>query len=135
MAETVGGIALDSDAARAGLSRDLGFSNKDRGENVRRLAEVAKLVADQGVRVVVATVSPRPEDREAAAAIIGPERFLPLCLVAPKEELEARLVARGDPPGWAARKFRGPEGEGGGLSTSGASPAESVRRLRALAGW
>ena len=70
-----------------------------------------------------------------AAAIIGSDRFLAICLVASKPDLEARLATRGDPPSWAARKFAGPEDAANALDTSRASPAVCARRLRGMAGW
>ena len=59
---------LDGDNLRHGLNGDLGFSAEDRAENVRRTAEVSALLADAGVVVLVALVSPYRADREAARA-------------------------------------------------------------------
>ena len=66
---------LDGDQLRAGLNSDLGFSEKDRSENIRRAAEVAKLLADAGYIVLATFISPYEVDRENAANIIGSERF------------------------------------------------------------
>lgn len=67
---------LDGDNVRHGLNRDLGFSAKDRSENIRRIAEVAKLINDAGLIVITAFISPFLRDRAMAREIIGPERFI-----------------------------------------------------------
>ena len=65
-------MVLDGDNMRLGLNRDLGFSAGDRSENIRRTAEVAKLLNDAGVIVLTAFISPYRQDREMAREIIGP---------------------------------------------------------------
>jgi bifunctional enzyme CysN/CysC len=62
---------LDGDNIRQGLNRDLGFRPEDRAENIRRTAEVARLMADAGLVVVVALISPLAADRAAARNIVG----------------------------------------------------------------
>jgi len=62
---------LDGDNIRQGLNSDLGFSDADRGENARRVAEVAKLLADAGLIVIVALISPLAVQRAAARQIVG----------------------------------------------------------------
>ncbi|OKL40430.1 adenylyl-sulfate kinase [Pontibacter flavimaris] len=66
---------LDGDNIRNGLCRDLGFSKQDRKENMRRVAEVAKLMLDAGLVVICAFISPYREERELARQVVGPERF------------------------------------------------------------
>jgi bifunctional enzyme CysN/CysC len=66
-------VVLDGDNLRQGLNRDLGFSDADRAENIRRIAEVAKLMADAGLIVLVSAISPLQRQRDAARAIIGPD--------------------------------------------------------------
>lgn len=66
---------LDGDNIRHGLNRDLGFSPAERKENIRRVAEVAKLFNDAGLIVITSFISPYREDREIARQIIGPDRF------------------------------------------------------------
>ena len=83
---------LDGDALRSGLNRDLGFAAADRTENVRRAAEVARLMNDAGLTVLVALISPYRADRAAARAIIGPERFREVFVDAPLAVCEARDV-------------------------------------------
>jgi bifunctional enzyme CysN/CysC len=81
---------LDGDNLRAGLNRDLGFSPEDRTENIRRAAEVARLMNDAGLVVVTAFISPYAEDRERARAIVGAERFLEVHLAADLATCERR---------------------------------------------
>ncbi len=69
-------FVLDGDNVRTGLNRDLGFTPEDRAENVRRVAEVAKLMADAGLVVIVALVSPYRSDRRAARSIFSDDEFL-----------------------------------------------------------
>jgi adenylylsulfate kinase len=64
---------LDGDNLRAGLNRNLGFSDEDRTENVRRVAETARLLASQGIIVLVSVITPQREHRRSAAQIIGPD--------------------------------------------------------------
>lgn len=66
-------VILDGDNLRTGLNGDLGFSDEDRSENIRRVAEVAKLFADQGILTFVSLITPRRVHREAAARILGPD--------------------------------------------------------------
>jgi bifunctional enzyme CysN/CysC len=81
---------LDGDNLRQGLNRDLGFSTKDRSENIRRAAEVAKLFNEAGVTVICSFISPFESDRAAAREIIGAERFVELYVSAPLEVCEGR---------------------------------------------
>ncbi|MBL6797515.1 MAG: adenylyl-sulfate kinase [Synechococcus sp. BS307-5m-G39] len=67
---------LDGDNVRHGLCRDLGFSDADREENIRRIGEVAKLFLDSGVIVLTAFVSPFRADRDKARALVGDGDFL-----------------------------------------------------------
>lgn len=67
---------LDGDIVRAGLCRDLGFTATDRTENIRRVAEMAKLIAASNITVLAALISPRAKDRALAREIIGTENFV-----------------------------------------------------------
>ncbi|MDP1561434.1 MAG: adenylyl-sulfate kinase, partial [Pirellulaceae bacterium] len=69
-------ITLDGEQMRAGLSRDLDFSPEHRSENLRRAAEVAKLINDAGLMCVLSMVAPNEEIRQKAADLIGRDRFL-----------------------------------------------------------
>jgi adenylylsulfate kinase len=66
---------LDGDNIRAGLNANLGFSDDDRLENIRRIAEVAKLFAQQGIIVFVSAITPRGELRDVARGILGDDFF------------------------------------------------------------
>jgi adenylyl-sulfate kinase len=95
-------FVLDGDNIRHGLSRELGFAPDDRKENIRRVAEVAKLLNDAGLVAITAFISPYREDRAAARRIIGPERFIEVFLDADVLACEAR-----DPKGLYAKARRG----------------------------
>lgn len=82
-------MLLDGDNVRFGLNRDLGFSEKDRAENIRRVAEVAGLMNDAGLIVFASFISPYRKDRRAARQIIG-ERFVEVYVSTPLEECERR---------------------------------------------
>jgi len=81
---------LDGDALRLGLSRDLGFSEADRVENSRRTAEVARMMANSGLVVLVSLISPYRADRENARDIVGSERFSEIFMDTPLEICEQR---------------------------------------------
>ena len=76
---------LDGDNVRTGLTSDLSFSDTDRKENVRRIAEVSKLFIDAGLIVIVAVISPREELRQIAKKIIGDKNFREIYLSTPVE--------------------------------------------------
>ena len=67
---------LDGDNVRLGLNNDLGFSSKDRTENIRRIAEVARLFNEAGIIVLSAFISPLESDRNQARELIGVENFI-----------------------------------------------------------
>ena len=94
--------ALDGDNVRHGLNRDLGFSPDDRKENIRRVAEVARLFNDAGLFVITAFISPYRGDRDAAREIIGPAYFLETYLSTSIVECERR-----DPKGLYKRARAG----------------------------
>lgn len=81
---------LDGQNMRRGISRDLGFTADDRSENLRRSAEVAKLMNDAGMICIAAFLAPREEVRQKAAEVVGKERFLVVHLSAPVEVCRER---------------------------------------------
>src|SRR5882724_8676537 len=83
---------LDGDNIRQGLNKNLGFSPEDREENIRRVAEVAKLFADAGAVVITAFISPYRMDRRRAReiALEGNAEFIEVFVDAPLEVCEAR---------------------------------------------
>ncbi len=85
-------VLLDGDNVRTGLCGDLGFSLEDRKENIRRIAETAKLFVAAGAQVLCSFVSPTREIRAMARDIIGAEDFLEVFVNTPLEICEARDV-------------------------------------------
>jgi len=83
---------LDGDNVRHGLSRDLGFTDADRVENIRRVGEVAKLMADAGLIVITAFISPFRAERELVRAMLPPGEFIEVHIDTPLAEAEARDV-------------------------------------------
>ena len=83
-------FVLDGDNIRHGLSRDLKFSAEHRKENIRRIAEVAKLFNDAGLIAITAFISPYRDDREVARNILGRDRFIETYLAADIEVCEQR---------------------------------------------
>lgn len=81
---------LDGDNLRHGLNRDLGFTEEDRRENIRRTAEVAKLFNDAGVMVICSLISPLEKDRALAKEIIGADSFVEVYVATPLEVCEKR---------------------------------------------
>jgi bifunctional enzyme CysN/CysC len=83
---------LDGDNIRQGLSKDLGFTDADRVENIRRIAEVAKLMVDAGMIVMTAFISPFRQERNMAKELIGPENFIEVYVDTSLEVCEQRDV-------------------------------------------
>ena len=81
---------LDGDNIRHGLCKDLGFSEADRTENIRRISEVAKLMNDAGLVVICAFISPSKADRILARNVIGDIRFKDVYINTPIEICESR---------------------------------------------
>jgi bifunctional enzyme CysN/CysC len=83
---------LDGDNVRHGLNRDLGFTEADRVENIRRVAEVSKLLVDAGLIVIVAFISPFRAERQLARSLFDAGEFIEVFVDAPLEECERRDV-------------------------------------------
>ena len=79
---------LDGDNIRSGINNNLGFTEADRIENIRRIAEVSKLFVDTGIITLAAFISPSNDIREMAANIIGKDDFLEVYVSTPIEECE-----------------------------------------------
>ena len=101
VAQRIQAVVLDGDQLRTGLNSDLGFSAKDRTENVRRTAEVACLFSQAGFVVIASLISPLVAHRDAARRIVG-DQFFEIYVDARLEVCEAR-----DPKGFYARARRG----------------------------
>jgi bifunctional enzyme CysN/CysC len=116
---------LDGDNIRHGLNRDLGFSAQDRTENIRRVAEVARLLNEAGVIVITAFISPYRADRAQARQIIGAGRFAEIYVDAPLELCESR-----DPKGLYKKARAGEIPQFTGISDPYEAPEAPDLRLR-----
>ena len=81
---------LDGDNIRYGLNKNLGFSEEDRNENIRRISEVAKLFTDAGIIVITAFISPYRKYRNFCRKLVGADRFIEIYAKAPIETCEKR---------------------------------------------
>ena len=115
---------LDGDNIRHGLCKDLGFSDADREENIRRIGEVAKLFLDSGVIVLTAFVSPFRADRDKARALVEEGDFLEIHCDAALDVCESR-----DPKGLYARARAGQIKEFTGISDPYDVPADPELRV------
>ena len=132
---------LDGDNIRSGINNNLGFTEADRVENIRRIAEVAKLFIDTGIVTLAAFISPNNDIREMAARIIGKDDFLEVYVSTPLEECERRDVKglyakarRGEIKNFTGitAPFEAPVHPALILDTSVLSLEESVNRLLEL---
>jgi bifunctional enzyme CysN/CysC len=117
-------VILDGDNVRHGLNRDLGFSAEDRTENIRRVAEVARLFNDAGLIVITSFISPYRADRAHAREIIGDERFIEVFVDAPIELCEKR-----DPKGLYKKARAGNISMFTGISAPYEAPTDPTVRL------
>jgi adenylyl-sulfate kinase len=115
---------LDGDNVRHGLNRDLGFSPKDRTENIRRIAEVARLMNDAGIIVITAFISPYREDREMAQRIIGEGQFAEVYVSTSLTECEKR-----DPKGLYKKARAGEISSFTGVNAPYEMPAKPALQL------
>ncbi len=132
---------LDGDVVRGGLCRDLGFGDAARTENIRRIGEVAKLMLDAGLLVIVAFISPFRADRRMARDIMPPGEFIEIFVDAPLSVTEAR-----DPKGLYKKARRGeiknftgidsayepPENPELRIDTTSVSPEQAVEAILKL---
>ena len=128
-------MLLDGDNVRMGLNKNLGFKEADRIENIRRIAEVAKLMNDAGLIVITSFISPYVRDRRNAREIIGEDSFIEVYVSTPVEECEKRDVkglykkARaGEIPNFTgiSSPYETPEHPEVTIDTTGKSLADSV---------
>lgn len=135
---------LDGDNIRLGLSKDLGFSDADRTENIRRIAEVSKLMMDAGLIVITAFISPFRQERALAKSLAGEENFIEIFVSTPIEVCEAR-----DPKGLYKKAREGKLANFSGISSPYEAPdspnmmingnnesniASSVKKIQSLIG-
>lgn len=116
---------LDGDNVRQGLNRDLGFSEADRVENIRRVAEVARLMVDAGLIVIVSFISPFRNERQAARELFGEGEFMEVFVDAPLSVCEQR-----DAKGLYAKARRGQLKNFTGIDSPYEAPASCEVHLR-----
>ena len=131
-------MLLDGDNIRLGINKDLGFNEYDRAENIRRVAEISKLMNDAGLIVITAFISPFSEDREMARTIIGDESFIEVYVSTPIEECEKRDVKglyqkarRGEIPNFTGigSPYEAPDNPDIIMDTTSAAVNESIEVL------
>lgn len=129
---------LDGDNVRHGLNRDLGFTEADRVENIRRVAEVAKLLVDAGLVVLVAFISPYRAERQFARSLFSTGEFIEIFIDTPLDECERRDVKglyakarRGDLKNFTGidSAYEPPESPEMHLRTKGRSPETCVDEM------
>lgn len=132
---------LDGDNIRTGINAGLGFSDDDRRENIRRIAEVGKLFVDTGIITLAAFVSPTEELRTLARDIIGAADFKEIFVATPLEECERRDVKglyararRGEVKNFTgiSAPFEAPQNPALVLDTTDTPVEESVGKVLAL---
>ena len=116
---------LDGDNIRHGLNKDLGFSDYDRTENIRRIGEVAKLFVDSGAVVTTAFISPFRTDRDQVRALFEKEEFIEVYVECPLEECERR-----DPKQLYQKARRGEIKDFTGIDSPYEAPAHSEITIR-----
>jgi len=117
---------LDGDNVRHGLSRDLGFSEADRVENIRRVGEVAALMVDAGLVVLAAFISPYRAERQLVRDMVSPQEFVEVFVDTPLAVAEGR-----DPKGLYARARRGELRDFTGIDAPYEVPLQPELRLDA----
>lgn len=110
-------VLLDGDNVRHGLNKDLGFTEADRVENIRRVAEVAKLMTDAGLAVLVSFISPFRSERKMARELMAPGEFIEIYVDTPIEE-----CARRDPKGLYKKAIAGEIANFTGISSPYEAP-------------
>lgn len=117
---------LDGDNIRSGLNRNLGFSDEDRAENIRRIAEVARLYLHSGIVTITSFICPTRELRQLARSIVGPDDFIEVFVSASFETCAER-----DPKGLYAKAKSGaiPDFTGRDSLFEPPAPGDSVLTL------
>ena len=131
-------MLLDGDNIRHGLNRDLGFTQEDRVENIRRVAEVAKLMVEAGLIVLVSFISPFRSERRVARDLVGEDEFIEIYVNTPIEICEARdpkglykLARAGKLPNLTGlgSPYEPPEKPDISLDGGGQSPADLAQQV------
>jgi bifunctional enzyme CysN/CysC len=117
-------VRLDGENVRMGISRDLGFSAQERSENLRRVAEIARLVNDQGLLAIAALVAPKDTVRDQARELVGEERYVEVFVDTPIEVCRER-----DPHGLYEAAERGDIPQFPGVSATYDRPDDADLRV------
>jgi bifunctional enzyme CysN/CysC len=117
-------MLLDGDNLRHGLNRDLGFTEAERVENIRRVGEVAKLFVEAGLVVICCFISPFESERAMVRAMVAPDEFVEVFVDVPIEECIAR-----DPKGLYKKALAGELQNFTGINSPYQAPAESEVRI------
>ena len=129
---------MDGDNVRHGLSKDLGFTVADRVENIRRIAEVAKLMLDAGVIVLTAFISPFRDERDMAKSLFEPDDFLEVFVDTPLAVAEERdpkglykKARSGELPNFTGidSEYQSPKNPSLVLTTDGRTVEDSAKEL------
>jgi bifunctional enzyme CysN/CysC len=120
-------VLLDGDNVRHGLNKDLGFTEADRVENIRRIAEVARLMSDAGLIVLVSFISPFRSERKLARDMMAPGEFIEIYVDTPIEE-----CARRDPKGLYKKAFAGQLANFTGISSPYEEPETPELDLKTM---
>ena len=118
---------LDGDNVRHGLNRDLGFTEADRVENIRRVGEVAKLMVESGLIVLCSFISPYRAEREMVRRLVGDDEFIEVFVDTPIEDCMQR-----DPKGLYAKAKAGQLKNFTGVDAPYEAPTDPEIHLRAL---
>jgi bifunctional enzyme CysN/CysC len=131
-------VLLDGDNVRHGLNRDLGFTDTDRVENIRRVAEVARLMTDAGLIVLVSFISPFRSERQMARDLLPPGEFLEVHVDTPLAVAETRDVKglykkarRGEIPHFTgiSSPYEAPEDPELRIDTTKVSPEQAAEQI------
>lgn len=120
---------LDGDNIRHGLNSDLGFTDQDRAENIRRIAEVAKLMTDAGLIVLTAFISPFRKEREMARALFAPGEFIEIHVDTP-----LAVAEKHDPKGLYKKARQGLLKNFTGIDSPYETPEQPEIHLKTAAG-
>ena len=126
-------VVIDGQNMRLGLSRDLGFSDEDRSENLRRAAETARLFNHSGLICILAMIAPNEEARAKSAGVLGDDKFYVVHLNAPEDVCRERNRATdGDEAEESKLKFEKPENPNLELDTSKLTTVQCVDKIMEL---
>ena len=122
--EKIAGYIIDGDRLRQGISRDLGFQDADRVENMRRAAEIARMMVDAGVIAIVSMISPFRADRDSARQRFAAGEFTEVHIDTPID-----ICIKRDPKGLYAKALRGDIAQFTGIDSAYEAPEQPELRI------